>query len=98
MTDPTIELSSSVPPASVPPATLLDLIRRPRGAALMLGHVHPDGDVLGTLLGLGLAMEAAGWSVTMAGPHAVPHHLNGVGQAGTHSRGVCVSDSRCSGG
>jgi len=41
----------------------------------MLGHVHPDGDVLGTLLGLGLAMEAAGWSVTLAGPHAVPESL-----------------------
>ena len=26
----------------------------------MLGHVHPDGDVLGTLLALGLALEAAG--------------------------------------
>lgn len=69
MTEPTTELSS------VPPAELLDLIRRARGAALMLGHVHPDGDVLGTLLGLGLAMEAAGWSVTLAGPHAVPESL-----------------------
>jgi phosphoesterase RecJ-like protein len=42
----------------------------------MLGHVHPDGDVLGTLLGLGLAMEAAGWSVSLAGPHAVPESLS----------------------
>jgi phosphoesterase RecJ-like protein len=69
VTKPTTESSSA------PPAKLLDLIRRPRGAALMLGHVHPDGDVLGTLLGLGLAMEAAGWSVTLAGPHAVPESL-----------------------
>ena len=38
----------------------------------MLGHVHPDGDVLGTLLGLGLAMEAAGWigDLRGAGPGA----------------------------
>jgi phosphoesterase RecJ-like protein len=42
----------------------------------MLGHVHPDGDVLGTLLGLGLAMEAAGWSVTYAGPDPVPDVLD----------------------
>jgi nanoRNase/pAp phosphatase (c-di-AMP/oligoRNAs hydrolase) len=35
----------------------------------MMGHVHPDGDVLGTLLALGLALEAAGWSVAYAGPH-----------------------------
>jgi phosphoesterase RecJ-like protein len=41
----------------------------------MLGHVHPDGDVLGTLLGLGLALEGAGWSVTFAGPHPVPEVL-----------------------
>ena len=59
-----------------PPAVLLDALRRPRGHALMLGHVHPDGDVLGTLLGLGLAMEAAGWSVTYAGPDPVPEVLD----------------------
>ena len=41
----------------------------------MLGHVHPDGDVLGTLLGLGLALEARAWSVTCAGPHPVPENL-----------------------
>ena len=29
----------------------------------MLGHVHPDADVLGTLLALGLALEAKGWDV-----------------------------------
>ncbi len=59
-----------------PPAVLLEALRRPRGSALMLGHVHPDGDVLGTLLGLGLAMEAAGWSVTYAGPDPVPDVLD----------------------
>ena len=48
---------------------------RPAGEALLLGHVHPDGDVLGTLLGLGLALEAAGWRVTFAGPHPVPDVL-----------------------
>lgn len=59
-----------------PPAVLLEALRRPQGSALMLGHVHPDGDVLGTLLGLGLAMEAAGWSVTYAGPDPVPDVLD----------------------
>jgi bifunctional oligoribonuclease and PAP phosphatase NrnA len=50
-------------------------VMRPFGAAgraLMLGHVHPDADVLGTLLGLGLALEARGWSVTYGGPHPAP--------------------------
>lgn len=58
-----------------PPARLVDVLRHPRGTALMLGHVHPDGDVLGTLLGLGLALDRAGWAVTLAGPHAVPESL-----------------------
>ena len=42
----------------------------------MLGHVHPDGDVLGTLLGLGLAMERAGWTVSYAGPDPIPEVLD----------------------
>jgi phosphoesterase RecJ-like protein len=40
--------------------------------ALMLGHVHPDGDVLGTLLALGLALADRGWSVDWGGPHGAP--------------------------
>ena len=38
----------------------------------MLGHVHPDADVLGTLLALGLALEARGWTVQYGGPHPPP--------------------------
>jgi phosphoesterase RecJ-like protein len=41
----------------------------------MLGHVHPDADVLGTLLGLGLALQARGWSVVYGGPHPAPGAL-----------------------
>src|SRR5256886_2662958 len=41
----------------------------------MLGHVHPDADVLGTLLALGLALEARGWRVTYGGPHPAPAGL-----------------------
>ena len=59
----------------VPPA-----VREPfgveRGRALMLGHVHPDADVLGTLLALGLALAARGWQVTWGGPHPAPHVLD----------------------
>jgi phosphoesterase RecJ-like protein len=72
--------SSAEPTTTVvsvePPARLLELLGRPRGEALMLGHVHPDGDVLGTLLGLGLALERAGWRVTCAGPDPVPEVLD----------------------
>lgn len=47
----------------------------------MLGHVHPDADVLGTLLALGQALEARRWTVTYGGPHPAPqalHFLPGV--------------------
>lgn len=57
------------------PAKLRALLARPAGAALLLGHVNPDGDQLGSLLGLGLALGHAGWPVTMAGPHPVPEPL-----------------------
>ena len=61
--------------AVTPPGELLEALRKPSGTILCLGHVHPDGDVLGTLLGLGLALSAAGASVTFAGPHPVPEVL-----------------------
>jgi bifunctional oligoribonuclease and PAP phosphatase NrnA len=41
----------------------------------MLGHVHPDADVLGTLLALGAALEGRGWEVVYGGPHAAPAAL-----------------------
>ena len=60
------------PPA---PADVQAPFRRRGGRALMLGHVHPDADVLGTLLALGLALESRGWSVVYGGPHPAPSAL-----------------------
>ena len=57
------------------PAEVLAPFRRPPGRALMLGHVHPDADVLGTLLALGLALEDRGWRVVYGGPHPAPGAL-----------------------
>jgi len=57
------------------PQELLAPFRRSPGRALMLGHVHPDADVLGTLLALGAALEASGWSVLYGGPHPAPGAL-----------------------
>jgi bifunctional oligoribonuclease and PAP phosphatase NrnA len=57
------------------PAAIAAAFRRAPGRALMLGHVHPDADVLGTLLALGLALEARGWSVVYGGPHPAPAAL-----------------------
>ena len=59
----------------IPPADLLAAFRRPPARALMLGHVHPDADVLGTLIAAGLALEKAGWSVVYGGPHPAPASL-----------------------
>ncbi len=42
----------------------------------MLGHVHPDADVLGTLLALDLALAERGWSVVSGGPHPAPDVLS----------------------
>jgi phosphoesterase RecJ-like protein len=67
-----------------PPAALVERLSAPRGEALLLGHVHPDADVLGTLFALGLALEGAGWSVTFAGPHPVPAVLGFLPGAGRY--------------
>jgi bifunctional oligoribonuclease and PAP phosphatase NrnA len=58
------------------PRDVVGALERAPGRALMLGHVHPDADVLGTLLALGEALEARGWSVVAGGPHAAPGALD----------------------
>jgi phosphoesterase RecJ-like protein len=48
---------------------------------LLFAHVYPDGDVLGSQLGLGLALREAGRTVTFACAHPVPdpfHFLPGA--------------------
>src|SRR5262249_36640690 len=47
----------------------------------LFAHVFPDGDVLGSQLGLGLALKASGRRVTFACAHPVPdpfHFLPGA--------------------
>jgi len=60
---------------AVPTSAIMAPFAPARGRALMLGHVHPDADVLGTLLALGLALETRGWAVTYGGPHEAPDLL-----------------------
>jgi phosphoesterase RecJ-like protein len=66
---------SDLPGLEPPAAAILAPFRREPGRALMLGHVHPDADVLGTLLALGAALEACGWRVVYGGPHPAPGAL-----------------------
>jgi bifunctional oligoribonuclease and PAP phosphatase NrnA len=57
------------------PADVVAALDRAPGRALMLGHVHPDADVLGTLLAIGEALQARRWSVVAGGPHPAPGAL-----------------------
>lgn len=50
---------------------------------LIVSHVRPDGDAIGSLLGLGLALQAAGKTVQMVLSDGLPasfRHLPGSGQ------------------
>jgi bifunctional oligoribonuclease and PAP phosphatase NrnA len=58
------------------PADVLIPLAKPGGRALMLGHVHPDADVLGTLLALDDMLTARGVTVTAGGPHPAPDVLS----------------------
>jgi phosphoesterase RecJ-like protein len=49
---------------------------------LLFAHVYPDGDVLGSQLGLGLALRAGGRSVTFACADPVPESLRFLPGAG----------------
>ncbi|MGH7310868.1 MAG: DHH family phosphoesterase [Candidatus Rokuibacteriota bacterium] len=58
------------------PAEVLVPFAHPPRRVLMLGHVHPDADVLGTLLALGQALVGRGWRVTWGGPDPTPEFLS----------------------
>jgi phosphoesterase RecJ-like protein len=63
----------------VPPEVVAAIERCRR--VLLFAHVYPDGDVLGSQLGLGLALRGAGRAVTFACAHPVPdpfHFLPGA--------------------
>lgn len=65
---------------SAVPREVLDAVQRGR-RVLLFAHVYPDGDVLGSQLGLGLALRAGGRAVTFACAHPVPdpfHFLPGA--------------------
>ena len=58
------------------PGDVIAALGRAPGRALMLGHVHPDADVLGTLLAIAEALRARRWSVVSGGPHPAPGALS----------------------
>ncbi len=38
----------------------------------LVSHIQPDGDAIGSILGVGLALIKSGWKVQMLNPEAVP--------------------------
>jgi phosphoesterase RecJ-like protein len=57
---------------------------------LLVSHIRPDGDAVGALLGLGLALQAAGKEIHMVLADGVPtnfHHLEGVNQVSRKLKG-----------
>lgn len=72
---------------------------RPAQRVLIVSHIRPDGDAIGSLLGLGLALQAAGKEVQMVSEDGVPaslRHLPGSEQVRSRPKGdcdlVCVVD------
>jgi len=49
---------------------------------LMITHVNPDGDAVGSLLGLGLYWEQQGFQVTMLAPTPLPEYTLRLGKVG----------------
>jgi bifunctional oligoribonuclease and PAP phosphatase NrnA len=62
------------------PREIVEAVHHGR-SALLFAHVYPDGDVLGSQFGLGLALRATGRAATFACAHPVPdpfHFLPGA--------------------
>ena len=58
---------------------------------LIISHIRPDGDAVGSLLGLGLMLEELGKEVNLVLEDGVPlvfHHLTGVDQVYRQAAGV----------
>lgn len=55
-----------------PPASILDALRQ-REHFLLVSHARPDGDALGSLLGLRLALQAMGKQACVCLRDALPH-------------------------
>lgn len=66
---------------------------------LVVSHIRPDGDAIGSLLGLGLALEEAGKDVDMVSADGVPanfRHLEGSDRVSKRPMGeyelICIVD------
>ncbi len=60
---------------SHPPEEIVEILKK-AGRVLIVTHVFPDGDALGSQLALGFALEAAGKEVYLYSEEGVPHILD----------------------
>jgi phosphoesterase RecJ-like protein len=81
-------------------SSLVDSIRDSLATAdrtLIVSHIRPDGDAVGSLLGLGLSLQARGKIVQMVIDDGVPssfRHLNGSEMVRNHPEGefdLCIT-------
>jgi phosphoesterase RecJ-like protein len=56
-------------------SVIAEAVKRTRNA-LVCGHIMPDGDSIGSVLAMGLALSNSGKQVTMAGPDPIPEIYN----------------------
>lgn len=95
--------------APTPPEQIARINRQIREAferaqhVLLISHIRPDGDAIGSLLGLGLALEQAGKTVRMLLADGLPssfRHLEGSARvqrsAGDLSQYDCITVLDCS--
>lgn len=58
----------------------------------VISHIRPDGDAVGSLIGLGLSLQTVGKDVQMIISEGIPriyHHLDGSDQINTNFSGDC---------
>ena len=71
-------LYSTAASAAPPLARLLGWDGGSRPPVLLITHVNPDGDAIGSLVGLGLALESAGHHVSLLTPTPPPEFVANV--------------------
>ncbi|MGB0166146.1 MAG: DHH family phosphoesterase [Luteibaculum sp.] len=54
--------------------TLQELLQKPK-KILITSHLNPDGDAIGSIMGLGLSLEAVGHSITLVVPNPMSAYL-----------------------
>jgi phosphoesterase RecJ-like protein len=74
-----------------PPIELINYLKQNDDFSLII-HVNPDGDALGSMLGLGEALKSMGKRVTMYSRDGLPHHSQFLPHCETIIHGIPIED------